>query len=612
MTDLLNIDFQRIIPEVIKAYTKVFGEEYYDIIRKRLSNTIIVNYQIPEQLSWYLSEVKTYKARELSLKFLELIGELNFKAKNYNYTRDLPESVQELLGVYLLHPFGAFKADIEKFPFIIPLNAFQEYPEADPNEIIENKLKIINHLRNQTSNPVTLDNFEDFTKTTEYRDLLSKINKYLSIYNELRSEYADWSSQFQKYEIWISTEKNRLKVLLTEQEQFLYDEIFSKLPEPVKQILLYKTNEERREIIFGTKFYDLSSPATIEFFNKENFAKLESSESSSVDRWIILENHKQYFTQLGLSIPKFKHDIPEEISDYLAFLNQDSIKSYIPYDIPDGFANYRETKYQETIEKYYLSNEVYQRTAHFFANSNELTKKHITKIIKENSVCIIGGGATDQDGNFKNIMFYTVRTSEAGYQSHAFLHECGHVIEQGSVDGFGFEVYPNRNSTNHRNSYDEKFRKYEKFNETINDIFALEAKQILEQDNIYLFEPSKFTANTINYNTSSYTKSILHPLLRLCRSQVIRTKIFANHQYLTDYIGQDNFEDLVDVVNKVDYLSRNGLENKLKESSNDPMVLEYNEQLTKTKTIYSNIFNYFENKSNSMSEDFLFNPKNRN
>ena len=96
-----------------------------------------------------------------------------------------------------------------------------------------------------------------------------------------------------------------------------------------------------------------------------------------------------------------------------------------------------------------------------------------------------------------------------------------------------------------------------------------------------------------NNNTALITKNLLQPLVSKFRKQVIRAKVNADHKELIRYIGKDNFEELVDAVNKVDYLSRNGVVSKINTSPEDEMVKEYFEQVERAKKIYSNIDAYF-------------------
>ncbi len=108
-----------------------------------------------------------------------------------------------------------------------------------------------------------------------------------------------------------------------------------------------------------------------------------------------------------------------------------------------------------------------------------------------------------------------------------------------------------------------------------------------------------------NFNTALITKNLLQPLVSKFREQVIKAKVKADRNELIRYIGEDNFEELVDAVNKVDYLSRNGVVRKLNTSQDDSMVKEYYEQVERVKKIYINIDNYYNsNIDNLITQSF--------
>ncbi len=183
------------------------------------------------------------------------------------------------------------------------------------------------------------------------------------------------------------------------------------------------------------------------------------------------------------------------------------------------------------------------------------------------------------------------------------MHEMGHIIDQ-SQKGVGFEAFNDFNTNCKKNPYDKAYRKYEKFNETLNDIFTIEATRILQEQGIYLLESEEFTSlDTNNCNTALITKNLLQPLLQKFRQQVIKAKINAEPEELTKYIGKENFEELVDAVNKVDHLSRNGVIPKIDESPEDTMVIEYFEQVERVKQIYINIDSYYANKFGNLPTD---------
>lgn len=95
------------------------------------------------------------------------------------------------------------------------------------------------------------------------------------------------------------------------------------------------------------------------------------------------------------------------------------------------------------------------------------------------------------------------------------------------------------------------------------------------------------------------------------REEVIAAKINANPSILTQSIGEDNYEALVDTVNKVDYLCRNGLSYELEHSPDSVMCKEYQEQLKRAAEIYTAIGEY-STKSSSNTSNFEKNKTRKN
>ena len=62
--DNLNIDFKGLLPFVADSFSKVYGEEYHDIILQRLNNTIIIPYYDIEGLDDYIYYIEICKKRE--------------------------------------------------------------------------------------------------------------------------------------------------------------------------------------------------------------------------------------------------------------------------------------------------------------------------------------------------------------------------------------------------------------------------------------------------------------------------------------------------------------------------------------------------------------------
>lgn len=106
-----------------------------------------------------------------------------------------------------------------------------------------------------------------------------------------------------------------------------------------------------------------------------------------------------------------------------------------------------------------------------------------------------------------SVLFYTVRAEEIGHLFEVLLHEFGHVIDH-SEKGCGFEPANYVNTTTEMNPYDKTKRKYERFNETITDIFMMEARDLFQSRGIYHIEPKAFVQSGIN-ETNTFNVCIL-------------------------------------------------------------------------------------------------------
>lgn len=139
------------------------------------------------------------------------------------------------------------------------------------------------------------------------------------------------------------------------------------------------------------------------------------------------------------------------------------------------------------------------------------------------------------------------------------------------------------------NPYNSKYRKYERMSETIDDIFAIQAREFLHKQGIYILEPKEhIIANVEDYNTHSIVKGLLSTFVERYRAHIVRARILGDIQGLYDIVGEENFEELNDVVNKVDSLQ--GLAYKLKEGmKEDPIVQEYYKQIERLERIYANM-----------------------
>lgn len=223
----------------------------------------------------------------------------------------------------------------------------------------------------------------------------------------------------------------------------------------------------------------------------------------------------------------------------------------------------------------------------------EENRKILEYVLTERKLMTIAGK------DFKRpTIFFTRFVSElekGGMDDYTLLHEYCHAIEMhkektGVEEDYfvsGLDIIDQNESNQYRNDK----RKYEILNETITDIFSVEATIILHTRGIYISEPQELTNEDIlACNTSIILKKLLLPFVTKYKEKIVRARITGDMQSLFNIIGIENFESLNDCVNKIDHLILEGLEKDLKSKRNDSeLIKEYNRQKRRIEEIYRNM-----------------------
>lgn len=589
--DKLNIDLKSILPHVIDAFTHVYGEEYIAIIQYKIINANIFQYYDLEGLNDYIRDIKEIKKQEMYTEFLKEIG-INLENENSLATIDdeTKRQLEDIVG-----PFYAFKKEYERR---IPLRAFLSNYRFELEDIVVDKIKVFNFLLGDSHETITEKNYNSFKETNEYQELLIKINEYNKLYDEFSEEYRDFEQKLLPYENFIEQERKRKESILKKKKEELFKEILPKLPQSICDDISNKSLDEQMSIILEPR--DLAFTTKIEAFSSEKMAKLKDPQVSEFEKESIKGMQLKFLSQFEIYIPN-EELIKYNIDNYLNFLNNDVVKKYIPKEeLVDYISAERPKRYEDAIKEYYTTRrdfvEIYKN---FEENENNL--EHIYEKLKNKIICV---NSALGNGTFISFMFYSIGRKMLGSLLFAFMHECGHLIDL-SEKGCGFEIDIFSVHDLEKNTYDEAHRKYEKFNETLNDMFTMEALEFLHKQDIYLIEPRKYTSqDESNCNTFLIVKQLLEPLIQKFRKQVIKAKINTNPDELIRYIGNENYEQLVDAVNKVDYLARNGLVSKIDKSPEDEMVLDYYNEVERVKQIYNNIDDYYANNFSNASGEF--------
>ncbi len=607
--NLLDIDIQSRIPDIIDAYTKVYGTEHRDVIEKRMSQICYIMYNDLNGICNYVSFLETCKQKELGIKFLQEIGIDVSKYQERGLVEDLDEDTNALLKGYIDGHYWGINSDLKHDP--IGIKAW--YPpkeEEKPNQerIEDGRIKFLNFLRGEGNEPITKETFQAFCETDEYKELLGRIEGYLQIHERLLEEYESYkqSQEIAPYQQYVEDETKRRDNLHKQQRLVLYEQISidmppltrNYLPDSIKKFLDSKcsTIEEKSNMFLGT---DIGMKLYVEYFSQEDEDKLNDSSVNQTDKDNIWWYRAQYFESLGVVDKNILYfDSEKDFCDYC--LQQEGVIELVPpVKLVEKISQFRIERYKEFQENFIQGSPDFIRNMRIVADTPSNRDAIYTRIRDK----VVGITGEFGDKGFSPILFYTVTDTNGGVLDYVMLHEISHAIEAEAYLGIGYRsgfdyVVGDVSSAN---PYNSQKRKYERLNENITDILAIEAKQILHGQGIYILEPKEHVRaelsdreDSIIYNTSRITRDMLSTFMTSYRAPILQARIFGDMKVLYDIIGAENFESLNNVINKVDYMCTNEqLPRKLKSNQNeDSLVVEYNEQLSKLEQIYADMEAY--------------------
>lgn len=410
-------------------------------------------------------------------------------------------------------------------------------------------------------------------------------DEYKEIYNKLQEEYTEWEKELEPYEKYLENGYVRLEEIFEEKTNELSDELLEKFPQNIKEKMNnISTNKEEwvKRLLPGDEYgrYDL------EYFSKDDENDLTDEEISVSDKQNIYYRRLSYFKTMGII-----DEVPEmEKAEglYKDLINKEEVKKIIPsQDFIEYVEEHRIKKDNDVGEEFVYTSEDFKK-----ATDDESLEQFV-----------MGGfmGETPSvsqlvcDGEYTiPVLFYTVSTG--GILDFVYLHETCHVIESSMNEEGKCKIGFEPTGDNDQNPYNPDNQKYERMNETFTDMFAMEALEELRKNDIYIYEPKEILISDVsNYNTNSILKDMLKPFLKKYRKEIIQARIGESIQGLLNTVGEENYEELNDTINRVDYLiDKKSLWPKLEEETNDEIVQEYKEQLKRLDNIYKNMDKYKE------------------
>lgn len=573
--NLLNINFKEFLPHIIDAYTSVYGEDYRDTIEYKINNAIIYQYSNYIGLENYINSLKIYKKKEIIIKYLKLCNILNKEDEKLDYENIYKKYNLSFIDINSLDDMSTssiFKFNPDKFD-----DAFINVTK----DILGKKFK--NVLE-----------YEEYKKSEEFNKDLDRINEVKILFIDLIKEYNEWLVGLLEFEDYIEQERNKHDDFFNKSEEDICNSLVYKLPKHIQEIILKLSKNKRMNILVGNS----KEEALIDSFSKKNIDLLDMDTQDYL-KYSIIKRQKRYLEEIGVSIPKeliFTRG-KNEIKEWIKFINSKDVKKFLPYsDIIEEIIINRETKREKYENEYIRFKEDYQKIINdIYINqksnttiSNEVLRE-IYYILKNNNICV-SINSEDYNTNYSSIMYYTIVGSMFGNLDFCLLHEFGHVIDQNN-DKIGLEAQIELSSV-----VDDRYRKYEILNEVLTDIYAIDAKKYLENKGIYLMENDTISEkDESDFNTSMYLKKLLEPFVNKYRKYISKSKINSSPEELYNYIGESNYEELNDIINRLQKIIEEYYISGENEKEDLESRKDYIDEVNKLNKLYASMDEYYQN-----------------
>lgn len=576
-------NYKGCLPYVIDAYSAVLGEEYRSMISEKINSVRICFYTNVEGELDYIEELKSFKKLECLSEFFDAINLSRDKQLDKKITNILENNINLLFE----------NSDIDKLYLL--LVHFDDDEFLSKNNLLNSKTIMMNFLLNR--NDIDKNNYKEIMLSQDYSKVLVEVDKILQIYLKFSEKYSEYEKSFSSYESKLESEIKLCENIKIATRKILFVKTSKNFPEYIRNKISSMTLEEQTDLFLCDE--ELFKSFGIYIFNSELMNDLyQMNVNSSTPLMTLVELQNIFLKKIGFDVPEidYSNSSEKEILKHIEFVENEIANGRL---FDGEFVD-------ALVKKYYAVNNSAIRNYHMcrkdyidFVSENKSVKdiEPITySEIMDKTICVVN--SKDENGKPCVLLYFGIGENTLGLLSYCFLHECGHVIDE--KDGqCGFDKHVDVEA----NSFNEEYRKYERFNETINDMFAIEATEYLENQGIFILEDSKYVDKEIRYkiNTSDIGKSLLNPLVTKYRKHVIEAKVMSDPSRLTDYIGENNYEEIVFLLNWVDDLCKKGLAKSLADKENDILTEQYAFILERAEWVYQEIQNFYDRVISQMS-----------
>lgn len=540
MATILDIDINEYILIIRSAFIRVIGENYLDVVNERINRSNLLKYSNFRGIKDYYDYLLECKRNELMLEFFNE-ADIDIKQfKNINMDKPNYKDFVDLISVYL-GSLGAFNYNY----YNIGLTSFKD---SKPSSVYF-QIDFFNTYLFSGNEVVTEENYEEFKKYPVYSMLMEKIQKWIPIIENKKKKYKEYKDSIEPLLTYVKKSEKSLAYIQEQNRIAVYEYLELNYDEKWMGILKEKYKDiKKRSGILG----NIDAYFGFSIFSGKYDEILKHGEND--ERKFIMSKRLEYFYKTGYideDVTTFTDNLENLYNDIMS--KKDAQELIPSVSIRKRLEKLKKELIDKSEHELLMKDEYFNETMRRERFDPEATKT-LADILKSNPVFVTNALC---DGKDRTLLFFAIRCLDGGKLDYVLIHEFIHLFFRFSphkdfiLSGFDYLLSNNLEL----NPYNSDYRLYERFNETITDMFTLDVLKVLHNDfKVFLLEDEKLVRNPQDRNTHSILKNLLYPFYHNYFDVIVESLMEENLNILFDIVGKDNFEKLVDIVNRVDNL----------------------------------------------------------
>ena len=511
------------LPRLIEAFVAFYGESEREKITTKFNKMIVAAYITPEKMNRFILEDLKNKSDVLMSEFFNTlqIDENKFEEFKNNIFGNYD------LDYLNLHPI---------YNYILYIGGNSSKKQLALNFVQKFHPEITEDILDEAIHDGKLDKLNEIVE--KYRLTLVRYAKYREEFKSYQ-EYIDKCNQL-KSELQVKYTK-----IMLEKISFLFSseeikEMEEELNKPFGRIV--RANK-KAECYFG---YNLNSQALIDAFSNESEQIIEEGIGWRCNS--IINDRIKFFNNIGIKLG-------ENYQDYVNFSGLAELFSQLR-DTADTIILWRNLCYNSMMSEYYKTFDEYKQ------HKDKIEQAGLANNTSEFKVQDYQLGGTYVTNN--------VRKTESGYESvpvlcfsmaglgeyldHILIHELNHIYElslqevnEKEITSLcGWDIVTKKMNKDIL-EVDEKDngdkRKYELFNEVINELIAQEITKILFDMDGYVFN-TRDNAKIKGGTSYEYMRFLVASFYEQYKKEIIESRQTGDMNKLFAVVGKDNFEKL--------------------------------------------------------------------